>query len=90
MSWLQLDLLRDQYRDLSIDMTPGKCKDATFIVTGANIGLGLETSRHLVRLGSKKVILAVRNIKAGEEGLRDIHIVESIYKCAASGKRVVL
>ena len=26
----------------------------------------------------------------GEEGLRDIHIVESIYKCAASGKRVVL
>jgi glucose-fructose oxidoreductase len=29
-------------------------------------------------------------IAPGEEGRRDIHIVESIYKCAATGQRVVL
>lgn len=72
MSWLTMEVLREQYRDLPILMTPEKCKNATFIVTGANIGLGLETARHLVRLGSTKVIMAVRNTEAGEEAARDI------------------
>ena len=38
----------------------------TFIVTGSNTGLGLETSRHLLRLGAGKLIMAVRNPKKGE------------------------
>jgi retinol dehydrogenase-12 len=44
----------------------------TVIVTGSNIGLGLEASRHFLRLGASKLILAVRSIAKGEEALRDI------------------
>lgn len=39
----------------------------TVIVTGSNIGLGKEAARHIARLGVSKLILAVRNIDAGEE-----------------------
>lgn len=38
----------------------------TVIVTGSNVGLGLEGARHIVRLGAEKVILAVRTISKGE------------------------
>ncbi|KAL4997263.1 hypothetical protein BDV10DRAFT_201959 [Aspergillus recurvatus] len=44
----------------------------TAIVTGSNSGLGLETARHIARLGASKVILAVRNFAAGEVAARDI------------------
>ncbi|KAL2832971.1 hypothetical protein BDW59DRAFT_94640 [Aspergillus cavernicola] len=37
----------------------------TYIVTGANTGLGFEAAKHLVALGAKKVILAVRSLPAG-------------------------
>ncbi|KAK4454110.1 NAD(P)-binding protein [Podospora aff. communis PSN243] len=39
---------------------------ATYIITGSNTGLGLETARHLISLGASRVILGVRNISAGE------------------------
>ena len=51
----------------------------TIIVTGSNTGLGKEAARHFARLGASKVILAVRNIKAGEEAKKDIEIST---KCA--------
>ncbi|UPK92567.1 hypothetical protein LCI18_003502 [Fusarium solani-melongenae] len=35
------------------------------IVTGSNVGLGLEAARHFVRLDAARVILAVRNVEAG-------------------------
>ncbi|KAF7114455.1 hypothetical protein CNMCM5793_008759 [Aspergillus hiratsukae] len=41
-------------------------KDQTIIVTGSNVGLGLEAARHFVRLHAATVILAVRNRPAGE------------------------
>jgi NAD(P)-dependent dehydrogenase (short-subunit alcohol dehydrogenase family) len=44
----------------------------TIIVTGSNVGLGLEAARHFVRLNAAKVILAVRNVSAGEEAKRSI------------------
>ncbi|KAK0621948.1 hypothetical protein B0T17DRAFT_494175 [Bombardia bombarda] len=44
----------------------------TCIVTGSNVGMGLEAARHLVRLGAAKVILAVRSITKGEEAARSI------------------
>ncbi|KAL2866636.1 uncharacterized protein BJX67DRAFT_381860 [Aspergillus lucknowensis] len=37
----------------------------TVIITGANTGIGLETVRHIPRLGAEKVALAV-DIAAGE------------------------
>lgn len=46
--------------------------DQVVIVTGANVGLGLEASRHITRLGARKVILAVRNIAAGENARQSI------------------
>lgn len=44
----------------------------TIIVTGSNTGLGKEAARHLVRLGAKKVIMAVRTISKGEPAAEDI------------------
>ncbi|KAK5799838.1 hypothetical protein VI817_002050 [Penicillium citrinum] len=46
--------------------------DQTVLVTGANIGLGLEAARHVVRLGASRVILGVRNVPAGEAAKKDI------------------
>lgn len=66
------EFVASQGLDLPISVTEETCKGATFIVTGSNIGLGLETARHLVGLGSTKVILAVRNTQAGEDAKRDI------------------
>jgi NAD(P)-dependent dehydrogenase (short-subunit alcohol dehydrogenase family) len=53
----------------------------TIIVTGSNVGLGKEAARHFARLGASKVILAVRNIKAGEAAKQEIEIST---KCSTS------
>ena len=42
------------------------------LVTGSNIGLGLEAARWFVRLGAAKVILAVRSQSKGEEAKQSI------------------
>jgi NAD(P)-dependent dehydrogenase (short-subunit alcohol dehydrogenase family) len=44
----------------------------TVIVTGSNIGLGLEAARHITRLGAQKVILAVRSVEKGEQAKKSI------------------
>lgn len=54
------------------------CEGQTIIVTGSNCGLGKEAARHFARLGASKVILAVRNTKAGEAAKYDI---ENTTKC---------
>jgi NAD(P)-dependent dehydrogenase (short-subunit alcohol dehydrogenase family) len=50
----------------------------TVIVTGSNVGLGKEAARHIARAKAAKVILAVRNTKAGEEAREDI--LSSVYE----------
>lgn len=46
--------------------------DKTVIVTGSNVGLGLEASRWIVSLGATKVILACRNLEKGRAAAKDI------------------
>lgn len=48
------------------------CSGKTYIVTDGNHGLGLETARHLVGSSTARVILTVRNMKAGEKAKADI------------------
>jgi len=44
----------------------------TIIVTGANVGLGLEAARHFVRLNAARVILGCRDTEKGEAARTDI------------------
>jgi NAD(P)-dependent dehydrogenase (short-subunit alcohol dehydrogenase family) len=45
---------------------------STIIVTGANSGLGFEASKHLLRLGVAKLIMAVRDIAKGEAAKKEL------------------
>ena len=49
-----------------------KFTDQTIIITGSNVGMGLEAARHFVRLDAAKVILAVRNLAKGIAAKEDI------------------
>jgi len=44
----------------------------TTIVTGSNVGLGLEACRSMVKLGASRVILACRNVERGQAAAKDI------------------
>lgn len=48
------------------------CSGQTIIVTGSNVGLGLEAARHFARLNAEKVILGVRNLEKGEAAKKSI------------------
>ncbi|RHZ53929.1 putative short-chain dehydrogenase/reductase family protein [Aspergillus thermomutatus] len=61
-----------QRRNLPLLATTEICSGRTYIVTGANTGLGFEAAKHLVSLEAAKVILAVRNIGAGEKAKKEI------------------
>lgn len=58
--------VRDQRQDLPNLATKENCQGKTFIVTGANTGLGYEAAKHLVGASPAKVILASRSIEKGE------------------------
>ena len=44
----------------------------TNIVTGANVGLGREASKHFIRLNASKVILTIPSIKKAEAAKAEI------------------
>ncbi|KAJ9618363.1 hypothetical protein, variant [Exophiala oligosperma] len=44
----------------------------TVIVTGSNVGLGLEAARHFYRLNCAKLVLAVRTVSKGQSAKEDI------------------
>lgn len=69
---VMLRLTAEQYRKLPILVDKETCIGKTYIITGGNSGLGLETARHLVAASAKCVVLAVRNLKAGEVAKDDI------------------
>lgn len=61
-------------RPKSLPTSGTHLKDQTAIVTGSNVGLGLEASRQFLQLGLHQLILAVRSQEKGDAaatGLRD-------------------
>src|SRR5271155_747592 len=80
VSIVKMDFLHSQLF-VTPEYPTTSCAGQTIIVTGSNVGLGKEAARHFARLGAAKIILAVRNSKAGEEAKKDI---ETSTKCGAA------
>ena len=57
---------------ISLPSPHADLQQQTVIVTGSNTGMGLEASRHLVRLGVDKLIMGVRNLEKGEKAKTEI------------------
>lgn len=74
-------IIRSQFMKLPYPSTSSVGK--TVIITGANIGLGLEAARHHARLGASRLILAVRSLDKGNAAKREIELTT---KC---GKDVI-
>lgn len=60
------NLVESQKLDLPILLQEEDCKTQTFIVTGANTGIGYESAQRLVQLGAARVLITVRDAKKGE------------------------
>lgn len=69
---VMLRLTAEQYKRLPILADESTCSGKTYVITGGNSGLGLETARHLVGFSASRVVLAVRNLPAGEEAKNEI------------------
>lgn len=52
----------------------------TIIVTGANVGLGLEAAKHFARLHASKIILACRDMNKGKAAQQSIHEATNVAK----------
>lgn len=61
-----LEQFWEQRKNLPISLTSANVKGKTYIITGSNTGLGYECVKHLVTLGASRIIMAVRNLSAGE------------------------
>lgn len=76
------DAIPKQRRNLPLLATKEICSGGTYIVTGANTGLGFEAAKHLVQLGAAKVIMGVRNVAAGEEARAELEQATGITNVA--------
>ncbi|KAK6539160.1 hypothetical protein TWF694_009404 [Orbilia ellipsospora] len=61
-----------QYTALPLVPTNELCAGKTFIITGANTGLGYEAAKHLVQCSSSRVILTARSADKGKAALSRI------------------
>ena len=64
--------VRNQYADLPLPQPPKDIGQATYVVTGANTGLGYQCVQHLFRMKAHRVILAVRSLDKGRTALDTI------------------
>ncbi|KAF5517255.1 Short chain dehydrogenase atnD [Colletotrichum aenigma] len=62
-----IGFIRAQRQNLPIIPTKKTCAGKTYVITGSNSGIGFEAVKHLVNLGSARVILAVRSIERGQD-----------------------
>ncbi|KAJ0154342.1 Dehydrogenase/reductase SDR family member 13 [Colletotrichum tanaceti] len=69
---MAVDFFRSQFKKLPYPSED--CAGRVVIVTGSNVGLGLEAARHFVRLNAAKVVLAVRSTDKGEAARTDIEL----------------
>ncbi len=61
---------------MPLEYPTADCSGKIVIVTGANVGLGLEAARHFDRLNAERVILACRDVVKGETAKNDIELSE--------------
>ncbi|KAK7420754.1 hypothetical protein QQX98_002558 [Neonectria punicea] len=64
-----LSFVRVQYTDLPLPQPPSNISGGTYVVTGANTGLGFECAKHLFQMGAGRIILAVRSREKGKAAL---------------------
>ncbi|KAI9711794.1 MAG: hypothetical protein M1820_001939 [Bogoriella megaspora] len=69
---VMLKLTAEQFRRMPMLANNSTCSGKTYIVTGSNSGLGLETAKHLVEFLAARVVLAVRNLTSGENAKTEI------------------
>jgi NAD(P)-dependent dehydrogenase (short-subunit alcohol dehydrogenase family) len=77
-----MDATVTQKHNLPLFVTTEACSGGTYIVTGANTGLGFEAAKHLVELGAARVIMGVRNVSAGEIAKEEIETATGISNVA--------
>ncbi|RSL96103.1 hypothetical protein CEP52_011673 [Fusarium oligoseptatum] len=66
------NFVRAQWTHLPLVPTETTVTGGTYIVTGANTGLGFECAKTLAKLGAKTVILGVRSIEKGNTAVAAI------------------
>ena len=66
------DFVHDQRTDLPLPRAPADIAKGTYIVTGANTGLGFECVKHLFRMGAGRIILGVRSAEKGQTALEAV------------------
>lgn len=72
------EMVYEQRLNLPLLATTATCSGRTYIVTGANTGLGFEAAKHLVALKASKVIIACRNTSAAEVAKTEIETATGI------------
>ncbi|KAH9904964.1 NAD(P)-binding protein [Xylariomycetidae sp. FL2044] len=68
---------RSLYRSFTTQILPlpqpkGDFSNKTILITGGNVGLGLEAARHFLKLKAKKIILGCRDLAKGNAAKEDL------------------
>ena len=67
-----LDVLRVQCWDRIPPVVRTDLSGKTVVITGANVGLGLEAAKHFASMNPSRLILACRSREKGEKALEGV------------------